>query len=190
MVNEASSYWDSTVHVEWKRRIFPSRPWYYKTFFHAQLSMKFFLLINRKMPTIVGIFIFISREISCSAMFSKKEFGIVSNLRFINMKKCHAQLSWAWKSFITSGPDFQMNSISYKNAYASREDSDQPAFPRSLFSSVQGTLWVVKDPSVLKRTAKTQIRLHGWAGWSESSLITLRGWTGWSESSLAAHTIL
>ena len=32
-------------------------------FFHAQLSMKFSLLISMKMPTIVGIFIFISREI-------------------------------------------------------------------------------------------------------------------------------
>ena len=29
----------------------------------TQLSMKFSLLINLKMPTIVGIFIFISREI-------------------------------------------------------------------------------------------------------------------------------
>ena len=29
----------------------------------TQLSMKFALLINMKMPTIVGIFIFISREI-------------------------------------------------------------------------------------------------------------------------------
>ena len=29
----------------------------------TQLSMKFSLLINMKMPTIVGIFIFISREI-------------------------------------------------------------------------------------------------------------------------------
>ena len=29
----------------------------------TQLSMKFFLLINMKIPTIVGIFMFISREI-------------------------------------------------------------------------------------------------------------------------------
>ena len=66
----------------------------------TQLSMKFSLLINMKMPTIVGIFIFISREnfmllklafsyllaekISCSAMLSKKEFGIFSNFRFIS----------------------------------------------------------------------------------------------------------
>ena len=36
---------------------------------------------------------------SCLAMFSKKEFPVVSNLRFINRKKIHAQLS-----FLTSGP--------------------------------------------------------------------------------------
>ena len=29
-------------------------------------------------------------------MFSKKEFGIISNLRFISMKN---SLSWAWKKF-------------------------------------------------------------------------------------------
>ena len=34
----------------------------YKTFHAQQLSMKFSLLINVKMPTIVGIFIFISRK--------------------------------------------------------------------------------------------------------------------------------
>ena len=31
-------------------------------FFHAQLSMEFFLLINVKMPIIVGILIFMSRK--------------------------------------------------------------------------------------------------------------------------------
>ena len=50
----------------------------------SQLSMKFSQLTNMKMPTIVGIFIFLSREISYSAMFSKKVFAIVSNLKFIN----------------------------------------------------------------------------------------------------------
>ena len=38
------------------------RPRGYKTFFITQLSMKFSLLINMKMPTVVGIFIFISSE--------------------------------------------------------------------------------------------------------------------------------
>ena len=46
--------------------------------------MNFSLLINMEMPTIVGIFIFISRKISCSVMLSKKEFAVISNLRFIS----------------------------------------------------------------------------------------------------------
>ena len=45
------------------------------------LSMKFSLLINMNMQKIVGIFIFISRE---NFMLSKKEFAIVTNLRFIS----------------------------------------------------------------------------------------------------------
>ena len=52
----------------------------------TQLSMKFSLLINMKMPTIVGIFILLAEKFSCSAMFSKKEFAIVSNFRFISRK--------------------------------------------------------------------------------------------------------
>ena len=54
------------------------------TFFHAQLSIKFSLPINMKMPTIVGIFILLAETFSCSAMFSKKEFATDSNLRFIS----------------------------------------------------------------------------------------------------------
>ena len=51
----------------------------------TQLSMKVSLLINMK---IFGIFSYLLAEkISCSAMFSKKEFAIiVSKLRFISMK--------------------------------------------------------------------------------------------------------
>ena len=46
--------------------------------------MNFSLLINMEMPTIVGIFIFISRKILCSVMLSKKEFAVIGNLRFIS----------------------------------------------------------------------------------------------------------
>ena len=66
--------------------------------------MKISLLINMKMPTIVGIFIYISRDIfmpisvdsfsegrkprfdrvTSDELFSKKEFAIVSNLRFVS----------------------------------------------------------------------------------------------------------
>ena len=54
-----------------KSNVFPCRvgPEVIKLFsISTQLSMKFYLLINMKMPTIVGIFIFISREISRSAI--------------------------------------------------------------------------------------------------------------------------
>ena len=46
--------------------------------YSTQLSMEI------RMPKIVGIFIFIGNDIFCSAMFSKKEFAIVSNLRSIS----------------------------------------------------------------------------------------------------------
>ena len=39
----------------------------------GQPIMLFFLLINVKMPTIVGIFIFMSRKISCPAELSTKK---------------------------------------------------------------------------------------------------------------------
>ena len=49
--------------------------------------MKFSLTINIKMPTIVGIFISINREIFISDIFSKKELAIVSSFA------CHY---WQW----------------------------------------------------------------------------------------------
>ena len=77
-----------------------------KLFFHAQLSWAWnFLLISMKMPIIVGIFILISKEIFMLSYVtvSKKEFAIVSNLRFI----CRTNFMLSWveheKSFITSG---------------------------------------------------------------------------------------
>ena len=50
----------------------------------AQLSMKFSLLINMKMPTIVGIFIFISRENFRLSYILQMKIVVVSNLRFIS----------------------------------------------------------------------------------------------------------
>ena len=44
----------------------------------TQLSVKLSLRIDMTMPTKAGIFIFISREISCSITCSKKEFAIVA----------------------------------------------------------------------------------------------------------------
>ena len=47
--------------------------WGYKTFFHVQLSYEIFSGNKLKKKSII-------REFSCSAMFSKKEFAIVSYL--------------------------------------------------------------------------------------------------------------
>ena len=56
--------------------------------------MKFSLLINIKMPTIVRSFIFIKRKNSCSVIFSKKEMqlSIISGLS-AGQIMCSAELS-------------------------------------------------------------------------------------------------
>ena len=67
--------------------------------------MKFSLLRNLKMPTIVGIFVFISREnIMLSYVCIARKHVIVSNLRFIS--GTNFMLSWVEheKSFIIPGP--------------------------------------------------------------------------------------
>ena len=60
-----------------------------KTFFMLNLAEHEIFSAN-KYENANGIFIFIkilAEKFSCSAMLSKKEFVIVSNLRFISMKK-------------------------------------------------------------------------------------------------------
>ena len=51
-----------------------------QNFFRAQSAAHDIFSVNK----IVGIFIFLAEKFSCSAMFSKKEFAIVHNLRFIS----------------------------------------------------------------------------------------------------------
>ena len=70
--------------------------------------MKFSQLINMKM-----VFSYLLAEkISCSAMFGKKEFAIVSKLIFISMKFFISMKNFMLsrveheKSFITSWPDY------------------------------------------------------------------------------------
>ena len=54
--------------------------------------MKFCMLINVKMPTI-GISYLFAEKFSRLAMFSKKQFAIVSNLRLPGQISCLAELS-------------------------------------------------------------------------------------------------
>ena len=77
-----------------------------KLFSHStQLSMKFFLLINVKMQTIVGILTFTSMQNSISGLFDPKKADFLIFLYLKASKiSCSTQLSM--KSFITSGLGF------------------------------------------------------------------------------------
>ena len=84
----------------------------YKTFFMLNSAEhEFFFLLK------LAFSYLLAEKFSSSVMFSKKEFGIISNLRFISMKKF--MLSWVRhekKVFITSRPGlsillFWVNSV-------------------------------------------------------------------------------
>ena len=64
----------------------------------TQLSTKFILLINVKMPTIVGILTFISMINTTFERFKARNFFIYRYFSFYEQLKFCAQ-------FITSGPD-------------------------------------------------------------------------------------
>ena len=59
----------------------------------TQLSMKFIMLINVKMPTIVGILIFMSKINTTSEHLKARKVLIFEHLRFYEHLKFHAQLS-------------------------------------------------------------------------------------------------
>ena len=59
----------------------------------TQLSMKFILLINVKMPTIVGILTFISMINTASERFKARNFFISKHFSFYQKLKFRAQLS-------------------------------------------------------------------------------------------------
>ena len=65
--------------------------------FSAELSMKFIMLINVKMPTIVVIFTFISMINTISEKLKARKVFILQHFRFFKQLKIHAQLSWAWQ---------------------------------------------------------------------------------------------
>ena len=69
----------------------------------TQLSTKFILLINVKMPTIVGILTFTSMINTTSARLTTRNFFICRYFSFYEQLKFLAQLSWAWKKFYNLG---------------------------------------------------------------------------------------
>ena len=64
---------------------------------------KFILLINVKMPTIVGILTFISLMNATSERLKARNFFIYRYFSFYEQLKFRAQLSWAWKKFYNLG---------------------------------------------------------------------------------------
>ena len=84
--------------------MWPGWSWGHKTFFHVQLNWvwNFIMFMNVKMQTIVGILTFISMINTCTTSESLKARKVLTihQLSFYKQLKFHAQLSWAWKSFI------------------------------------------------------------------------------------------
>ena len=66
--------------------------------------MKFFLLINVEIPTIVGISTFVSRKNSNQDSSEPEKYLISWYFYTYKHLKFVSQLSWAWKSFIILGP--------------------------------------------------------------------------------------
>ena len=69
----------------------------------TQLSTNFILLINFKMPTIVGILTFISMINTTSERFKVRHFFICRYFSFYEQLKVCAPLSCAWKKFHNLG---------------------------------------------------------------------------------------
>ena len=69
----------------------------------TRLRTKFILLINVKMPTIVGILTFISMINTTSERLKARNFIALRYFSFYEQLKFHAQLSWAWKKFLNLG---------------------------------------------------------------------------------------
>ena len=67
--------------------------------FSTQLSTKFILLVNVKMPTIVGILTIISTINTTPARLKAINFFICRYFSFYEQLKFRAQFSWAWKKF-------------------------------------------------------------------------------------------
>ena len=67
--------------------------------------MKFFILINVKMPTIVGILTFISMINTISERLKARNIFIFQDFSFYELLKIYAELSEHEKSFTTYGPD-------------------------------------------------------------------------------------
>ena len=103
----------------------------------TQLSMKFHLLINVKMPTTVGILTFISMINTTSERLKARNFFICPYFSFYELLKFRAQLSWALKSLINLGASFSFPPpLTTHRTHI--EDFDQTAQMRRLIRVLNG----------------------------------------------------
>ena len=87
----------------------------------TQLSMKFFLLIHVKMPTVVGILTFMNGKNSILGLSEPKKSRISWYFYTYEHLKFRAQLSWARKKFYNLGA--RENSMeSKRKGYLERKD--------------------------------------------------------------------
>ena len=89
------------------------RPWGYKSFFSCstQLSMKFHLVIKKKIPTVKTCFMLNSAEHAQLSWAWKKFQYFVSFFKIYNQNKFHAQLNWARKKFYNLGARLHIRAI-------------------------------------------------------------------------------
>ena len=97
----------------------------------TQLSMKFFLLINIKMPTIVGILTFMSRKNSILSLSELEKCWIYWYFHTYEHLKFHAQVSWAWKKFYNLGARSLLLGREYNSLTVSRHKN--PCFQTDLW---------------------------------------------------------
>ena len=117
-------WWFQSMSVFWISEMYSSGAWSFcsrgksgteviKLFSCSnQLGMKFFLLINVKMPIIVGILTFMSGKNSILDLPEPKKSRISWYFYTYERLEFHAQLSWAWKKFYNLGAKSHYNNIS------------------------------------------------------------------------------
>ena len=120
MIQHVAPVMHITTFVRNRNQNFTPGPAVIKLFSYlTHLSTKFILLINVKMPTIVGILTFISRINTTSERLKARNFFILRYFSFYEQLKFCGKWSLAWKKCITSGPE-QSNWIFYFLAHQIR----------------------------------------------------------------------
>ena len=149
----------------------------------TQLSMKFFLLINVKMPTIIGILTFMSGKNSILGILGTsepKKCQISWYFYTYGHSKFHAQLSWAWKNFYNLFLliNVKMPTIIGILTFMSGKNS------------ILGTSEPKKMPNFLIFYTYGHLKFHAQLSWAWKNFYNLRAWSWSAVCSTRSATIL